>query len=370
MLRFLLEKEFKQLRRNTFLPRMVIMLPFVTLSIFPLVANFDIENLNLAVVDYDNSPYSQRLINKATSSGYFRLTYTASTYDDALVSIEKDTADLILEIPADFERDLVSQGTSRVLIAANTVNGTRGGLGSNYLSQVISDFTREASEELAVSINHAGGPAFDIVPQYRFNPHLEYRVFMVPALLAQVLTMLCGFMPALNIVFEKENGTIEQMNVTPVNRFAFVLAKLIPFWFMGFLSLTISFGVAWLFYGMWPASGIAVLYLFSSVYVLAISGLGLVISNIANTVQQAMFMMFFFVMMMLFMSGLFTPVASMPQWAQHISALMPLKYFILILRQAYLKGGDIVTLVSPLLSLLGFVLFFGVLAILTYRKRT
>ena len=177
-------------------------------------------------------------------------------------------------------------------------------------------------------------------------------------------------MPALNIVFEKENGTIEQMNVTPVNRFAFVLAKLIPFWFMGFLSLTISFGVAWLFYGMWPASGIAVLYLFSSVYVLAISGLGLVISNIANTVQQAMFMMFFFVMMMLFMSGLFTPVASMPQWAQHISALMPLKYFILILRQAYLKGGDIVTLVSPLLSLLGFVLFFGVLAILTYRKRT
>lgn len=370
MLRYLLEKEFKQFGRNKFLPRLIVMYPFMSLAIFPLVANFDVRNLNLCVVDHDHSPYSSRLANKAVASGYFRLTQVAGTYDEALTAVERDRADIVLEIPYGFERDIVRDRAGRVMIAANTVNGTRGSLGSAYLAGVVSDFAGEIRGELQASPSRLATPAFDIVPQYRFNPNLEYRVFMVPAIMVMLLTMICGFLPALNIVLEKEKGTIEQMNVTPVGRLQFILAKLIPHWVMGFVALTICFGVAWLFYGMTPTSGLGTIYLFASVFMFAVSGLGLVVSNFARSIQQAMFLMFFAVMTMIFMSGLFTPVASMPGWAQRISAFLPLRYFILVMRQTYLKGGDVASLIAPLIALLGFASLFGVLAIVSYRKRS
>ena len=370
MLRYLLEKEFKQFGRNKFLPRMAILFPFASLAIFPLVANFEVRNLNLCVVDHDHSTYSQRLTNKAVASGYFRLTEVSQTYDQALNAVERDRADVILEIPAGFERDLVREQTGQVMIAANAVNGTRGGLGSAYLSGIVGDFAGEIRGELLASSSRLAAPALVTIPQYRFNPQLEYPVFMVPAIMVMLLTMMCGFLPALNIVLEKEKGTIEQMNVTPVKRFHLILAKLIPYWVMGFTALTICFGVAWLFYGLTPTGGLGTIYLFASVFVLAVSGMGLVISNFARTIQQAMFMMFFVVMTMIFMGGLYTPIASMPDWAQTISAVMPLRYFIMVMRQTYLKGSDVTALVTPLVALIGFAAAFNLLAIFSYRKRS
>ena len=370
MLRYLLEKEFKQFMRNKFLPRMVILFPLVSLALFPLVANFDVRNLNLGVVDHDHSPYSRRLANKAVASGYFRLTQVAQSYGEALGGIETSQADLILEIPAGFERDLMRERSAKVMIAANAVNGTRGGLGSAYLSSIVADFSSELRAALLASSNRLRTPSFEIVQQYRFNPQLEYRVFMVPAIMVMLLTMMCGFLPALNIVGEKEKGTIEQMNVTPVGRLQFILAKLIPYWIMGFVALSICFGVAWLFYDLTPTGGLSTIYLFASIFVLAVSGLGLLISNFAKTIQQAMFMMFFVVMAMIFMSGLYTPVASMPDWAQRISEFMPLRYFIMVMRQTYLKGSDVQALIKPLIALLGFALAFNSLAIVSYRKRS
>ncbi len=370
VLRYLLEKEFKQFARNRFMPRMVIMFPFASLLIFPLVANFDVKNLNLAVVDHDHSPYSRRLAEKAVASGYFRQTASPGTYDEALAAIETDRADIILEIPAGFERGLVRDRSAAVMIAANTVNGTRGGLGSAYLSGIVSDFASDVRGEWLASVPRPAAPSFEIVPQYRFNPHLEYRVFMVPAIMVMLLTMMCGFLPALNIVQEKERGTIEQMNVTPVSRFTFILSKLIPYWVVGFVALTICFGVAWLFYGLTPAGSLGTIYLFASVFVLAMSGLGLVISNYARTVQQGMFLMFFCVVNMIFLGGLYTPVASMPSWAQSISDFLPLKYFIIVMRAVYLKGSDTTALLKPLAALSAFAAVFYAWAIVSYRKRT
>ncbi len=365
MLGCLLEKEFKQLLRNKFLPKFILLFPFVTLSIFPLVANFDIRNLSLAVVDLDHSTTSRRLIEKAVASGYFRLAESAATYSEALESIEADRADLILEIPAKFERQLLSEGSAPLLIAANTVNGTRGGLGSNYLSGIVLSFAAELAQERGI----ASPPKLEILPRYLYNPHLVYRVFMIPAIMVMMLTMLCGFLPALNIVSEKEKGTIEQLNVTPLKRSTFILSKLIPYWVVGFVALTVAMAAARLFHGLAPAGSVATLYLFAGIYLLAISGLGLVISNYARTVQQAMFMMFFFVLSLIFMSGLYTPVASMPYWAQRLSDISPLKYFILVMRQVYLKGSGPNELGAHLAALAGFALFFNGWAVLSYRKR-
>ena len=207
-----------------------------------------------------------------------------------------------------------------------------------------------------------------MAPYYQFNPHLDYKVFMVPALMVMMLTLLSGFLPALNIVGEKEKGTIEQMNVTPVGKFPFVLSKLVPYWFVGFLVLTYSMLLAWWVYGLIPAGNLLTIYLFASIYILVVSGLGLVISNNSATMQQALFVMFFFLMIFILMSGLFTPVGSMPEWAQYITKLNPLRYFIEVMRMVYLKGSSFSELIPYFRSLCIFAITLNVWAILSYKK--
>ena len=211
---------------------------------------------------------------------------------------------------------------------------------------------------------------FTITPRFWYNPRLLYTYFMVPALMVMVLAMVCGFLPALNIVGEKESGTIEQINVTPVSKLNFILSKLLPYWIIGFVVLTISFLAAWVAYGLTPAGSLATIYLFAALFVLAFSGFGLVISNYATTLQQAMFMMFFFVLTFIFMSGLYTPVANMPQWAQNLSIISPLKYIIIVLRQVYLKGSTFSELLTPFWMLTAFAIFFNGWTVLSYRKKS
>ncbi len=369
MLRYLIEKEFKQILRNKFLPRMIIMFPLVVLIVLPYAANFEIKNINLSILDNSHSSYSQRLVQKVSSSGYFRITNVSSDYTDALRSVELDDADIVLEIPANFEKDLVREKTTKVMISANTVNGTKGGLGSAYLASIMNDFSGEIRNEW-IAPSKKKELNFEIVPQYRFNPNLQYPVFMVPALMVMMMGIICGFLPALNIVSEKENGTIEQMNVTPVKKLSFILSKLIPYWLIGFVVLNNCFLVAWLIYGLTPAGSILTIYVLASIFVLAYSGFGLVLSNYAKTIQQAMFMMFFFQVTFILISGLYTPVNSMPDWAQFISQFSPMKYFIIVMRSVYLKGSNLMELSTPLFALLGFAVFFNTWAVISYRKKS
>ncbi len=368
MLKYLLEKEFKQIRRNPFLPKMIFVFPVMVLLVFPWAANFEIKNINLCVIDNDHSTYSTRLTQKVISSGYFKLTEVSDSYNRALKSVELDKADIILEIPSDFEKNLVREQPTQVMVSANAVNGTKGGLGSYYLSGIIADFSGEIRSTRISVTSNAPIPVIEMAPRFRFNPNLNYQVFMVPALMVMLLTMLCGFLPALNIVSEKEAGTMEQMNVTPITRFTFIFSKLLPYWIIGFIVITLGFGIAWLVYGLVPAGSLGTIYLFAAIYILAVSGLGLVISNYSETMQQAMFVMYFFMMVLIMLSGLFTPVKSMPQWAQDITIFNPLKYFMQVMRMVYLKGSGIADLTTQMAALLGFALFFNTWAVLNYRK--
>lgn len=368
MLRYLLEKEFKQIRRNSFLPRMVIMFPLMVLLVFPLVANFDVKNINLSLIDLDKSPYSRELIQKIQSSGYFRITSVSENYHEALKTIESDKADVILEIPANFERTLVRESSAEIMISANALNGNKGGLGTAYLTSIINEFNENIRTQLTSNHGSFRTPFLEIIPRYRYNPRLLYEVFMVPALMVMVLAMICGFLPAMNIVSEKEKGTIEQMNVTPVKKFTFILAKLIPYWLIGYVVFSICIGVTIFVWKIHPAGFLGTLYLFASIFILAISGFGLVVSNYALTLQQAMFMMFFFVLTFIFMSGLYTPVENMPDWAQMLSNFSPLKYIIQVLRMVFLKGSGFNDLLPQFYALLGFAVFFNSWAIYSYRK--
>lgn len=373
MLKFLIEKEFKQLLRNSFLPRLIIGYPCMVMIIMPWAANMEIKNISVNVVDNDHSVVSQRLIHKIDASSYFRLNNLSPTYNSALRDIESGDADVILEIPRHFEKKLENGEASHVLLAANAVNGSKGGLASSYMTATLADYNAQLHVENPSSgiVQEAASsvqPSVSVSGKNLYNPHLNYKLFMVPALMVMLVTVICGFLPALNIVSEKEVGTIEQMNVTPVGKFKFILAKLIPFWVVGFVVLTLSFGLAWLIYGILPVGSLGIIYLLSALFVLVMSGFGLVISNHSATMQQAMFVMFFFMIISLLMSGLFTPVMSMPQWAQIITILNPLKYFVDIMRMLYLKGSGLADLSLQIGALLAFATLFNFWAVKSYRK--
>ena len=351
ILRYLIEKEFKQLKRNSFLPRLILIFPCVMMLVLPWAATLEIEDLRIAVIDNDHSPASQRLVHRIEASRYFKLADFLPTYNKGLEAIEKGKVDVLLEIPRGFEKEQVNGRTASALVVINAVDGTKGSLGSSYLTQILSPQSSSASI------------------RYQFNPHLNYKVFMVPALMTMVLVMLCGFLPALNVVSEKEVGTIEQMNVTPVSRFTFTLAKLLPYWAIGFVVLNLCIGLAWLVYGLTPEGSLLTIYLATLVFILVVSGFGLVISNYSATMQQAMFVMWFCMLVFILMSGLFTPISSMPRWAQYITYANPLRYFMEIMRMVYLKGSGIRDIVPQLSTLASFATVFYCWAIYSYRKQ-
>lgn len=361
-LRYLLEKEFKQIKRDRFLPRIIFLVPLMQLIILPFAANFEMRNINLGVIDNDHSVLSAQLVEKVVASGYFRLTNVSDSYDQGITSIESNESDLLLEIPVNFEQQLGREGAVEVLIAANAVNGTKGGMGSSYLSQIIQDFNQEKGFTSGLQ---SGG----IRSTSLYNPHLNYKNYMVPGIMVFLLTIIGGFLSALNIVSEKEKGTIEQINVTPVPKTLFLLSKLIPFWIIGFILLTIGVIVAWIIYGLLPVGNIGIIYLFAAVYLIAFTGLGLAISSISSTQQQAMFTAFFFLIIFALLSGLFTPISSMPHWAQQITLFNPVRYFVEVMRMVYLKGSKFADLTGHFVVVCLFALFFNVLAVASYRKK-
>ena len=281
MIKYLIHKEFLQIRRNAFLPKLIIMFPIVIMCVMPWVMQMEVKNIVVDVVDIDHTVESQRLVQQIAASNYFIFGGQKTTYTEAMKDIEKGRADVILEI-----RD------GKYLIAANAVNGTKGAMGNAYLSQIVS---APVSTFSAVSVLTL------------YNKQQNYKLFMIPALFAIVMMLMTGFLPTLNIVGEKEAGTIEQINVTPVSKWSFILAKLVPYWLIALFVITLCLLLAWLVYGITPAGPVWLIYVLAMLLALFFSSFGLIVSNYSDTMQQAMFVMWFFVVSIMLLSGLFTP---------------------------------------------------------------
>jgi ABC-2 type transport system permease protein len=370
VLGFILQKEFRQIFRDKTILAMMFAMPIIQLIIMPLAANFEVKNVNVAYVDNDHSSYSLKLINKIAASGYFKIAGSPSSYREGLKMIEDGDADLVLEIPAGFERNLVREGSQKVNLSVDAINGTKSSLGGGYLMAVIADF----NSSLAINFKSPQGTAqaqrasIEIDSSNWYNPRAEYKYYMVPGILVLLLTLIGGFITALNIVREKEIGTIEQINVTPIKKWEFILGKLIPFWIVGMIVFTVGLVVMYVIYGIFPKGSLLVLYLFAAVYLIALLGLGLLISTFADTQLQAMFIAFFFMMIFMLMSGFFTSTDSMPDWAKQISNFTPVTHFISVVRLIVLKGSRFSEVKNELFYLIGFAFLLNGLAIYNYRK--
>ena len=345
MLKYLIKKEFLQIRRNAFLPRLIVIFPIVIMCIMPWVMQMEVKNVVVDVVDTDHTVESQRLIQQIAASNYFIFGGQKDTYAEAMKDIEKGTADIILEI-----RD------GKYLIAANAVNGTKGAMGSAYLSQIVtSDYSSLTSH---------------FSPLVLYNKGKDYKLFMIPALFAIVMMLMTGFLPTLNIVGEKESGTIEQINVTPVSKWSFILAKLIPYWLIALFIITVCLLLAWIVYGITPAGPVWLVYVLAMLLALFFSSFGLIISNYSDTMQQAMFVMWFFVVSIMLLSGLFTPTRSMPEWAYLTTYINPMHYFIEAIRTVFIRGGGLHETAHQVLALAGIGTLMGCWAVQSYKKNS
>lgn len=382
---FLVQKEFKQFFRNSFLPRMLIGFPIVAILVIPWVANMEIKNINLSIVDFDKSTLSNELIAKIEAGDYFKIAQNALSFESAKECIYLAKCDIIVEIPNDFEANMLSQSAS-IALYANAINSTKGTLGAGYLSNIIAEFGAEKNAKIlnwqgfgttsatsANLSNTANIGNLEILSLYAYNPHLDYKLYMIPALTVMVLTLLCGFLPAFNIIGEKQSGNIEQINVSPLPKSLFIISKVILYWIMGIVVISVCFLLTFVVYGFASKGGYGSIFVFALVYILVVTGLGLVISNYSNTMQQAMFVSYFFILILILLSGLFTSIKSMPLWAEMLTLANPLRYFIESLRAIFLKGDSLLDsafLWWNLCVLLCFGIALNLWAIVSYKKQS
>lgn len=367
---FLVQKEFLQIFRNrTMLPLLLVM-PVVQTLLLSYAANFEVKNLSLTVVDHDLSPASRQLTAKMGASGYFK-TSLVSTAKEADQRMADDATDLILEIPAHFERDLVREGKAAISLNANAINATKAGLGMGYAQSIIREFTmddgRWRADGTASSTVSREPPAVTYSNWY--NPRLDYKTFMVPGILGEIVALIICFLTALNIVREREIGTIEQLNVTPVQKWQFILGKLLPFWLLSLVMMTVGLTVGKLVFDIPMLGNLGLVFAYTAAFTPCMLGLGFLISNFADSQQQAMFTAWFFLIIFILMCGLFTPVSSMPDWAQMLNRINPVAYFVEFMRLVLLKGAGFEDIKTNFYTVLGYAAAANALAVWTYKKR-
>jgi ABC-2 type transport system permease protein len=366
----IVRKEIRQIVRNRPMMAIIFALPAIQLLVLPLAATFEMKEIKLHVVDRDCSTTSRALIATFEHSPFYRLVGVshagATDYAPLLIANE---ADMALEIPAHLERDLHHAGAAKVQLVINAVNATAAGLMSAYSTSIIQDF-QAARGTLAVAVTGAPHPPTAPAFQYWFNPQLDYKTYMVPGILVLLVSIIGLFLTSMNMTREKEIGTMEQINVTPIRKWEFIAGKSIPFIGIGLLDITIGLLLGRFVYQVPVVGSVALVYLVIIVYLLPVLGLGLFFSAISHTQQQAMFIAWFFAMVFILMSGLLTPGDSMPRWAQAANVVNPLWYGVKIIRMIMLKGSGFADIRREFFALLLYGLAAMSLAVMAYRKKS
>ncbi|MCW0481282.1 ABC transporter permease [Gaoshiqia sediminis] len=367
-IRYILQKEFIQVFRNKTMLPMIFVLPLMQMLVLVFAATYDLKNVDIYVVDNDLSETSRELTGRFQGSPFFRLHDASFDLEDAENSFKREEADFVMVILQGFERALVREDEANVQLLINAIDGSKASLVYSYAQGILSGFNK------AVIAEWKGLPEFnpprriDSKQSYWYNPELDYKWYMAPGILAILVTIIGMFLSGMNLVREKEIGTIEQLNVTPIKKYQFILGKLLPFLVIALFDLAFGLVIARLVFDLPIVGSLPLLFGFAALYLIGVLGLGLFISTVTETQQQVMFLTFFFMMIFVLMGGIFTPVESMPRWAQLLDRLNPIYYFMRIMRMVVLKGSGFSDLIDEFVSLILIGLSFLSLAIWRYRK--
>lgn len=370
-LRFILQKEFLQIFRNKSMLPIILVLPMIQLLVLSFAVDYEIKNIKLFIVDQDRSQFSQLLHSKFEGSDYFIVTGYSTNSKEAREAIQRGECDLALIVDQDFERKLYRYANADVQLLVNAIDGTKAGLSSSYATGILRDFNKILIEQYGVRSNMAVDPSYIQIEtsySYWYNPDLNYKAYMVPGILVMLVTMIGAFLSSMNIVVEKELGTIEQINVTPIKKHHFIIGKTLPFWIIGMAEFALGLLFAKIVFNIPMVGSLLTLFAFAGTFMFVVLGIGLLISTITETQQQAMFISWFFQVIFILLGGLFTSVENMPLWVQKVTFFNPIKYFIEVNRMVLLKGTGFVDILGHFAIMLTFVIAINSLAILRYRK--
>jgi len=366
---YIIQKEFKQIFRNKGMLPIIFVLPLLQLVILSNAATFEVKNIKFAYIDNDHSSTSRELINKFEASTYFKVLTDFSSKDIASSSMLKGDVDVVIEIPSHFERDLQKEKKANLGITINAIDGAAAGVENVYLTKIIQSFNKNIKTDLMQISDAKIEPVnIETIPLFWYNETLNYKTFMVPGILVLLVTMITLFLAGMNIVREKEIGTLEQINVTPIKKSQFIIGKLFPFWIIGMGLLSIGLILARFIFNVPMVGSLLLMYVYTSIYILVILGMGLFISNFTDTQQQAMFIAWFFMVIFILMSGLFTPIESMPEWAQILTEFNPIKYFVEVMRMVMLKGSGFIDIIPQLIKTIVYAFIMNGLAVWSYKK--
>jgi len=361
----IVKKEFKQIFRNKMMRPILIVMPIMQLAVLSYTADFTVKNINVFVQDQDHSSLSSQLIQKIEISDNFNLIQVSESYDQGFQLMEHNKIDVIVSIPPYFNRNIQSNKVVELGIFADAINSSKAGISINYLQNIIVEFYKEQAYKKGITNVQSG---VSIIKNDWYNPSLDYKYFMVPGILVLLVTMIALFLSGMNVVREREIGTIEQLNVTPIRKYEFIIGKLLPFLLIGLLEFAFGLLIAIYWFKVPFLGSLGLIYLFTFVYLILILGMGMFISTITETQQQSMFISWFFSVIFILMSGLFTPVESMPQWAQNLSLLNPIRYYVEVIRLVMLKGSTFSNITNNFVIITFSAILINALAIWNYRK--
>ena len=362
ILRYLLKKEYLQIFRNKGMLPILFAMPVFQLLVLSFAATYELKQAEFAVVDFDQSVLSHELVQKLQASDIFKLNEVYYSTNHALEEMEAGNIKMLLTIGADFEKNIKSGKNAPIQITVDAVDGSIAGLIQSYSSSIIADFNAEKLSKVKMTSAAAVLPkSVNIIPSNWYNPNLDYITFMVPGILVVLVSMIGIFLSGMNIVREYEMGTIEQLNVSPIKKWQFMIAKLVPFWTIGMFDLCIGLALARFGFNIPFLGSLVTILTIAGIYLIVIQVLGLLISTLTNTQQQAMFIAWFLMVIFILMGGLFTPIESMPVWAQNLTLGNPVSYFIKIMRMVLLKGSGWQEVYKMVLVLVGMgALFLGI----------
>jgi len=367
-IRYIIQKEFRQIFRNRTMIPVIFLLPFVQLLILVNAATMDMKNIKMIIVDRDLSALSIRLSDKFSQSPFFSLRKSGFSTTEAEHEMLANATDMILVIPDGFEQQLFKQGKASLQVQVDAINGMTAGLINAYATQIINGFNLELlSETGRNSLVNISPKTIDMGYSFWYNSELEFKYYMVPGILVILLTIISMFLASLNLVREKEMGTIEQINVTPIRKYEFIIGKLIPFWIIALFELGFGLILGKILFSIPIEGSLLLLFGFAAIYLVTVLSIGLLISTLSQTQQQAQFLNFFIMVTFVMMSGIFTPVESMPHWAQHVNFINPLAYFMRVIRMILMKGSGFSDIARDFLGIS--VMAVALLGLATWRYR-